>query len=331
MTGPASRELAAHLMRALGARGGGVPLAEAAAGLASEPLEAALSDLAQGGLAEVGPDGVLRPGPRGSLLSETEVQRHLRMGRYGRDLEIHASVGSTNDVVMRRAVAGASAGLVIAAELQTGGRGRHGRVFDSRPGLGVWSTTLLPSPPDPGTTPRLSLVVAFAVADAVEELSGCRVGLKWPNDVRLGGRKVCGILVEARAIGRVLHVVAGIGLNVHHTEQDFPAELRGAAASLESAGDRRVDRSRALASLLGHLETVVEEERAGRLDLPTRFAARDDLLDREVRSQSPDGTHHGTARGVDQAGRLLLEVPGRGTVTVQSAEATLQPVRLDVW
>jgi len=317
--------IAAELLRALGARGGAVPLAAAAPTVPADRLEAALAALSDRGLAELGPDGVLRAGPRGSLLSEPEVERNLRTARFGRPLEIRAAVGSTNDEVMARAVAGAAPGLVIAAELQTGGRGRHGRTFDSRPGLGLWSTTLLPAPADPGAAPRLSLLAALAVAEASAELTGCDVGLKWPNDVRIGGRKVCGVLVEARSIGRALHVVAGIGWNIHHAPEDFPPALRDTAASLESASGRHVERSAALARMLERLEAIVEEERAGGVDLPARFAAHDDLRDREVRLESADGAEAGVARGVDDAGRLLLDVPGRGIVTIRSAGAALLP------
>ncbi|MBZ0268581.1 biotin--[acetyl-CoA-carboxylase] ligase, partial [bacterium] len=191
--------------------------------------------------------------------------------------------------------------------------------------LGVWSTTLLGAPRDPEGAPRLSLVAALAVAETVEELTASRAGIKWPNDVRIDGRKVCGVLVEARAVGRRLHVVAGIGLNVHHRDGDFPPQLRGAAASLESASGATLVRSHVLAALLVHLEDLVDRERAGALDLPALFAARDDLRDRVVRIDGPEGERHGTARGIDAGGRLRLELAGGEIVPVSSAEATLAP------
>jgi BirA family transcriptional regulator, biotin operon repressor / biotin---[acetyl-CoA-carboxylase] ligase len=324
VTAPRPVEVEARLLRALGAAGGAVPLPAAAGDAPPDTLEAALERLVRDGLAELGGDGVLRPGPRGSLLSEDRVREALRTERTGQALEIHACVGSTNDLVMRRAGDGAPPGLVVAAELQTGGRGRRGRTFDSRPGLGVWSTTLLPAPRDPAAAPRLSLVAALAVAETVEELTAARAGIKWPNDVRIDGRKVCGVLVEARAVGRELHVVAGIGLNVHHRDGDFPPELRGTAASLESATGATLSRSRVLAALLFRLESLVDEERAGVLDLPERFAARDDLQGRAVRLDAPGGERRGTARGIDAHGRLRLETDD-GIVPVSSAEATLAP------
>lgn len=323
MTAFHALETSARLLHALGAAGGGVPLAAAAGDARAENLDVALEQLSRDGLAELGGDGVLRPGKRGSLLSGDEVRRALRTERTGRAMEIHAAVGSTNDLVMQRAVEGAAPGLVVVAELQTGGRGRRGRAFDSRPGLGVWSSTLLRAPRDPESAPRLSLVAALAVAETVEECIACRAGIKWPNDVRVDGRKVCGVLVEARAVGRELHVVAGIGLNVHHRAEDFPPELRGVAASLESASGARLSRSRVLAILLSHLEDLADREGAGALDLPRLFAARDELHGRTVTLAGPDGERQGTARGIDARGRLLLETAEREIVPVSSAEATL--------
>ncbi|HMB69217.1 MAG TPA: biotin--[acetyl-CoA-carboxylase] ligase, partial [bacterium] len=205
----------------------------------------------------------------------------------------------------------------------TEGRGRRGRRFDSRPGLGVWSTTHLDAPPDPADAPRLSLVAALAVAAAVEELGGVRPALKWPNDVLLRGRKVCGVLVEARSVGGRVYPVAGIGLNVHHRAEDFPPEIRDLAGGLEEIGGRRQDRSRVLATVLRRLEEVLEEDRAGALDLPARFGALDALRDRPVELRERDGVRTGVARGIDAEGRLRLEADGRVT-PVRGGEVTLR-------
>jgi BirA family biotin operon repressor/biotin-[acetyl-CoA-carboxylase] ligase len=321
--GESLRRIQARLIHATGAGGGSTRLAEAAAGVASGELEAALADLESGGVLEPCRDGVLRFGPRGSSLSAAEVEARLKTKRCGRPVEVHAVVGSTNDVVLERAVAGAPPGLCVAAELQTEGRGRRGRRFDSRPGLGVWSTTALDAPADPASAPRLSLVVAVAVAEAVEELGGARPALKWPNDVLLAGRKICGVLVEARSVGGRVHPVAGIGLNVHHRAEDFPPEFRDRAGGLEALCGRRQDRSRVLAALLGRLEAALDQDRAGRFDLPARFGPLDALRGRPVELREREQTRLGTARGIDADGRLLLEAGGR-TVAVRGGEVTLR-------
>lgn len=321
MTSPEIRVAQAEWLRAVDRNGGSIPLAQVPVALDSGDRDFAIGDLVAAGLMELSQDGVLRRGPRGSRLGEDDVQRQLTTRQLGRTLEIRASVGSTNDVALELAVAGRSPGLLVAAELQTAGRGRRGRVFDSRPGLGLWTTTLLPAPARAETAPRLSLLAGIAVGQAIERCCGVRPGLKWPNDVLLHGRKICGVLVEARSVGSALHPVAGIGLNVHHRAEDFPEELRERAGSLESTCGGHPERSTVLAAVMNELESVLDEERAGRLRLSDRFAEWDALADQPV--EVLDAGPRGTARGVDEQGCLRLET-ATGTQSVRSGEVSLR-------
>jgi len=309
----------ARLLQALAQAGGTLPLAAAeAAGLGS-----AAAALAGQGLVRVGADGFLRAGPRGSLLSAARVRELRRPGRYGAATEVVPVVGSTNDVVVARARAGAAPGLVIAAELQTAGRGTRGRTFVSPPGLGVWSTTLLDPPADRAAAPRASLAAALGVAVALERATGVRPGLKWPNDVRIGGRKVCGVLVEARTEGAEVFLVAGIGVNVHHRAEDFPPELRAIAGSLEERTGARLDRSELLAAILAELEAVWTDEGRGALDLAARWAAFDELAGRDVEVSVAGETLAGCADGLEEDGRLRLRGPGGVVRTIRSAETAV--------
>ena len=291
--------------------------------LGTDPvLVEAAARLAEAGLLSADSVGRWAAGPRGSLLDARRIEEARAGCVYGRHVEVHASVASTNDIVLERAAAGAEPGLVVCAELQTQGRGRRGRAFDSRPGLGIWSTTLLAGPADAARAPRLSLVAGLAVADAVAETTGADPGLKWPNDVLLGGRKVCGILVEARTVAGRLFPVAGIGVNVHHGPGDFPEELRSRAGSLAGVSGKRIDRTEYLVRQLDHLERWLAREEAGGVDLAAEYGARDALAGREVRVLTSDGAETGVARGVAEDGTLRVEVDGR-VRTVRSGEATL--------
>jgi len=314
----------ASLLQALGAAGGEMILSRAEApSRFGEHWQEALTDLESAALVALDSGGVLRAGPRGSVLDGAAIERLCGDCGFGKPVEILASTPSTNDFVLDRAQAGAGPGLVVAAELQTAGRGRRGRAFDSRPGLGVWSTTLLPPPGDPVAAPRHSLVTALAVAAAVERLTGACPGIKWPNDVRLGGRKISGILVEARSRAGRLIPVAGIGVNVHHQAGDFPPELRDLAGSVEAQTGTRVERSELLAAIVIELAQLSSRERAGRLELAERFATFDELFDREISVEHPGGRWRGIARGIEEDGSLLLAVPGQGTRVVRAGEATL--------
>jgi BirA family biotin operon repressor/biotin-[acetyl-CoA-carboxylase] ligase len=325
MTTSARCEIQALALHALARSGGALPLRDlaAASSAGEDALEDALADLAAADLAVV-EGGALRPGSRGSPLVAAELAAGLATRRLGRPIEVLAVVDSTNDVVLRRAAAGAAPGLVVVAELQTRGRGRRGRSFDSRPGLGLWSTTLLPAPADPARAPRLSLLAAIAVAGAVERVSGAPASVKWPNDVRIAGRKVAGVLVEARSAGRSLIPVAGIGVNVHHRPEEFPAPLRATAASVEGASGARVGRSALLRELLERLEELLDREGAGRVDLAAEFAPRDETAGRAVVVETDAGPCEGTGSGVSEDGALLLDVPGRGTIPVRAGEASVR-------
>ncbi len=130
------------------------------------------------------------------------------------------------------------------AERQTAGRGRLGRTWHSPAGQNLYCSIVLRPPLAPAAVPQLGLVVGVAVADAVAEATGLRPAIKWPNDVLLGGRKVCGILTEMEAeVERVHHVIAGIGVNLNLEARAFPRELRRKATSLRIATGRRVDRA----------------------------------------------------------------------------------------
>lgn len=319
------REIQAGILHALGAAGGTLPeaAAVAAADADEDRCEAAIEDLAAAGLVTRGA-GRVTIGPRGSALSAADVERRLRTRLLGRPVEVVAVLGSSNDAVLERAAAGAAPGLVLGAELQTAARGRRGRSFDARPGLGLWTSTLLPAPGDPAQAPRLSLLVALAVAEALEETAGIPAGLKWPNDVRLRGRKACGVLVEARSRGRALWPVAGIGINVHHRDDEFPADLAGSAVSVESAAGRPVERAALLAAVLGRLEERLDRERAGGVRLESEWSARDELAGRDLVVERDDDVLEGRGAGIAPDGSLRVDVPGRGTVAVRAGLARVR-------
>jgi BirA family biotin operon repressor/biotin-[acetyl-CoA-carboxylase] ligase len=318
-------EAQALLLCELGAQGGEIRLSDPRlAPLAGRTLEAALRALKDSRLVALPGDGSVRRGPRGSLLNAAEIEASLAGSGLGHTVEIHASVRSTNELVLDRAGSGAGPGLVVVAEHQSAGRGRLGRRFASAPGLGIWSTTLLEPPRDPGLAPRLSLLAAVAVCRAIEAETGAAPRVKWPNDVRLNGRKLAGILVEARTRGPELFAVAGIGVNVHHLPADFPAEVRESAGSVEGETGVPVERGRLLAAILREAAAVVEAARSGSPDLPELFARFDEMRGGEVLVRERERSWRGEAAGVAPDGSFVLALPGGGTRLFRSADASVQ-------
>lgn len=166
------------------------------------------------------------------LVSGVAAQRFM-----GVPVEAHERVGSTNDEAFRRAREGARGGLVVLAEEQSAGRGRHGRGWFGGKGQSLLFSVLLePVIPLP-SYPLLAMALACAVAEAGGELIGADLDVKWPNDVLHSGKKLCGVLAESRALepGSAPALVVGAGVNVNQLETDFPAEIRDRATSLRMA------------------------------------------------------------------------------------------------
>jgi len=203
-------------------------------------------------------------------------------------------------------------GTVAVADVQTAGRGRLGRTWEAPPRSAVLASVLL-RPPAGRLLPQLALVAGVAVADALEELTGLSVQIKWPNDVMLRRTKVAGILAEARDGV----VVLGIGINVNQTREQLPAR----AGSLLTATGAEWDRDAILDAVLDALGTRYEQWREGGLDaVYDGLGARDFLRGRTV---SVDGTS-GTAELIDRDGRLRIAVGGGERATVESGEVTYE-------
>lgn len=229
-------------------------------------------------------------------------------------VEVHDELGSTNDRARVLVREGAAPFTVVLAQAQTRGRGRTGSPWHSPAGAGLWMSALLPMY---GRVPaHLPLLVGLAAARAAESVcAGVRVGLKWPNDLEVRGRKAGGVLCE-QGHGPV---VAGVGLNVSQTAEDFPREVAGRAVSLEMVAGTRISMGALATSLLRELRRLGLETGAaggdGSLpaDLRAELAARDVLRGRRVLSQQAG---NGVARGIDGDGALLVEQDGGRRVRV---------------
>ncbi len=206
-------------------------------------------------------------------------------------------------------------GAIATTDHQTGGRGRLGRRWEEAPGTAVLVSVLL-RPPAGRRSQELSLVAAVAVAQAVEDATGLEAGIKWPNDVLLGGRKVAGILAELKGDA----VVLGIGLNVNQEEGQLPERSVLPAGSLRTADGRERDREQVLGLLLGRLDAAYSGWRAGGLEaLLPELASRDRLRGRAVTTDGVDGV----AEGIEADGRLRVRTES-GPLLVESGEVRIE-------
>lgn len=244
------------------------------------------------------------------------------MPHINRRIEHYASLTSTNDLVRVRAAAGEDAGLVVIADRQTAGRGRMGRTFFSPPGCGLYLSLLLRPRLPAADALMLTTAAAVAVSDAIEAVSGIACGIKWVNDLYVGGRKVCGILAESglRADGRLDWAVIGIGVNVRAPAGGFPAELRDIAGSLLPA-DAPDLRPALTDAILDRLEAATDA-------LPSRVhlaAYRERLILVGRRVRLSDTGACGVAEGIDDDCRLLVRLDDGRLRALSFGEASVLP------
>ena len=242
------------------------------------------------------------------LLMESEIRRYLKTRRFGRKLYIHESVASTNDLAKELARTGEEEGSVVIAEEQTHGRGRVGRIWLSPRG-GLWFSLILRPNIAPEEAPKITLIFGAGVAKTLRRLYHIDASIKWPNDVLIQEKKVCGILTEVEAELDVLNfLVVGVGINANNTTRDFPEEIRTGATSLIEVLGRKVDRNQLLAELLNEFERSYGILlKSGLRSLLIDWEDLCSTLGKRVRILTPRETIEGEAVKIDEEGALIIK------------------------
>jgi|SRR4026209_2997265 len=194
------------------------------------------------------------------LIAE-QLQADLDSGVIGREIVVLDQAGSTNDAILQIANANSKEGLVVFAEHQTAGRGQRGNRWESAAGKGLWFSILLRPTIDLASSPQLTAWAAEAVSNAIQNEFSLIPVIKPPNDVQIDGAKVAGVLVEMRAEQNAPHLaIAGIGVNVNQSREDFPKELQSRAISLAMALGKQINRQSFAVALLRKLERTYREK-----------------------------------------------------------------------
>lgn len=249
------------------------------------------------------------------------VRRALSAKTIGRPILHYESLDSTMDEAARYAATGCPEGTVVLAEEQAAGRGRFARPWISGPGESLLLSIVLR--PTQGQLPQANMAATLAVARTVDTRVDGPVTIKWPNDVRIGGRKVAGILIETDSqLGRASSAVVGIGLNVSVDTSGHP-EIADTATSIAEQAGAHVKRTGVLIDLLNHLDDLYARVRTGD-SLTDEWSSRLDTLGLEVNVRRSSELLTGVARKVDDQGNLVLERPDGSMVTVVGGEVTLQ-------
>ncbi len=256
-----------------------------------------------------------------SGLNVDRVQAALSDAVVGHRIYYHRVIGSTMDVARVLARADAREGVVIIAEEQTKGRGRFSRVWVSPPGLNLYMTIILR--PSRAQLPQMNMAIAIAIHQTAADMTGLDPSIKWPNDIRIGERKLSGILIETEFVGtRLDYALAGVGINVNLEVGGHP-EIADIATSLRSAAGREFDRADALLAFLRNLDDWYARVRAGE-SLTALWAERSETLGRQVRLRWKDQIVEGIAESVDDEGGLILLREDGSRITMVAGEVTSQ-------
>lgn len=233
-------------------------------------------------------------------------------------VEVYDTIGSTNTRAIELARAGTPGVALVLADSQSGGRGRVSRPFYSPPGTGIYLTLLTRPRVAPDLLPRLTPLAAVATAEAIEEVAGVRVGVKWVNDLWLGEKKITGILTEGafRADGAPDYAVIGIGVNVGH--MTFPPEFASVATSIASETGTAPDRDRLTLAMIDRLLTRLAAFPGG--DFLDAYRARSVLDGRDVTVSRGTETFDARVLGIDPDGCLRLRLPDGAELALPSGE-----------
>lgn len=250
------------------------------------------------------------------VITAAEIASRLHTKYLGQQVRCYDVVGSTNNEAKLLAEQGAVHGTLVVSEIQDSGKGRRGRGWSSPPGLGVWMTVILRPDMRPVHASMLTLLAAMAVSDAVLAL-GLPCQIKWPNDIVIRGKKICGILTEmSTEMESINYVVTGMGINVHNRE--FPESIADVATSLdmENTGQEpamtSISRSGLIAAVMEALEMYYEQflETENLAFIQKEYNKRLVNMGKEVYIFEKDTKRGGLCRGIDETGCLVVEIDG---------------------
>ncbi len=258
--------------------------------------------------------------------NEKNLAIRLAGKRIGNNIHFFPEVESTNDVLFRLACDGAPHGTVVIAECQTKGKGRLNREWQSPPGCNIYASIVLRPPIEPVYAPQITLMTGVAVAELLSGYCTGAVNLKWPNDVQIGGKKVCGILAEMNASSgdSVDFVVVGIGINVNIRKNDFDESIRDLATSLAEEVGENISRLDLAADLFAKFDDLYTRLlNSGFGSIKDAWLSYCDMVGKQVRLIFRNDKESGKVLGIDDFGALVISDEEGKTKRVMAGDASV--------
>jgi BirA family transcriptional regulator, biotin operon repressor / biotin---[acetyl-CoA-carboxylase] ligase len=262
------------------------------------------------------------------ILNHQEINPYLSTDYLGNEIFYYDSISSTNTKAKELAGDGLKEGTLVIAEEQTAGKGRLGRNWLSPKFKGIWMSVILRPDLNPIEASKVTLIGAAAVYKAMEDFN-IKAHIKWPNDIVLDGKKVCGILTEMSAeLNKIHYLIMGIGINVNIGHDEFNEELRQSATSLKLHTGRSVDRKRLTASILNNLEKLYNEFRiSGTIESSVEICRNNSILiGRDIKIINRNEEVHAAAIDIDNDGHLIVKHADGTTESIFSGEVSVRGI-----
>lgn len=261
------------------------------------------------------------------VMSKAEIESLISTQWAGRGVLYFPEIDSTNTCAKRLGDEGAVHGTLVVSDEQTAGKGRRGRTWESPSGSSIYMSILLRPEITPNQAPMLTLVMAQSVAKAIRAVTGEKTQIKWPNDIVLNKKKVCGMLTEmSTEIAWINYVVIGVGINVN--TESFPEELSRTATSIYLEKGQKIQRSRLIAEVMKQFEHYYDLfVKTGNLSAMQEEYNR--LLvnrDQDVRILEPGNEYNGHAVGINEAGELLVRTEDGQMKSVYAGEVSVRGI-----
>ncbi len=259
------------------------------------------------------------------ILTLEEVEEYLTTDFIGRNIYYFDSLSSTN-IKAKEIATKSKEGTIVIAEEQTKGKGRLGRSWLSPKGKGIWMSIILKPKVAPIKVAKITLIGAAAVNQGLKDI-GIKSYIKWPNDIVIDGKKVCGILTEMSCeLNMINYCIMGIGINVNLDKEDFSKDLIDTATSLKSIAGEKIDRKRLLAYILNHFENLyIPFKEEGDISKTIKICKENSILiGREVKIIMGDTRKTGKVLDIDERGQLIVKYKDGKVEEIFSGEVSIR-------
>lgn len=260
-------------------------------------------------------------------LTPIEIDFLLNTEVIGRQVIYYDSIDSTNNQAKRLAEGDFKDGTVVIAEEQTSGRGRCGKDWISPKGKGIWMSIILKPHISPSDAAKITILAACAVCEGIEAVCNIETKIKWPNDIIVNGKKICGILTELGAeMDSVNYLVVGIGINARAEAADFPEEIKETATSIRLETGQVIPRKQIAAQVLNAFDRLYKNFAVdGSIqNIIEIYKSKSAVLGKEIRVISKSGESMGKACDITEEGHLVICRPDGSKTEVISGEVSVR-------